>query len=470
MISFEALVKKGGGGGTGFVRLPEKDSLKKGERIKVHLSNFEKDFFSTVTINDSLGFYIPRNLCSDLNLLGNTVSVRLAPIIDFYAKATSDGIVYLPQKAAREGHVRKNDVIELSLGNERYIAKVRSRIKRGTEEFYFTLGKNFADKFVSFSITKKLPAIKSDYPLEICSINENEGIIFDGTYPVRVRTNLDLNSTAFFLGAFLADGTKRGFSWGICASTPAQAKFYLTSHNSIILSPKVTWTLSFSSPEHEKELIIRKLIQEWKNEGFQIDKVRFHQFRSSSALKHNSCGTLVFKENRVGVLNYYNYLLEKVVKKITQTKDKKMAFEFLCGILEGDGTVNAKKRAHVQIATNVDDYETIEKILQITKMNYALVRETETRLYFRIGVLEIIKNLEAFYPLVFKYYPKRRQNLILRMSDIGVVKFLLGKQRFLSGWIKAEFKKSGILKKDYTLTKKGMKIQRLLQNMLKKVE
>jgi hypothetical protein len=46
-----------------------------------------------------------------------------------------------------------------------------------------------------------------------------------------VNTNLKLSDLAFYLGAYFADGTRKGNSWAICASTFEQAKYYLKMHN-----------------------------------------------------------------------------------------------------------------------------------------------------------------------------------------------------------------------------------------------
>ena len=50
----------------------------------------------------------------------------------------------------------------------------------------------------------------------------------------------------FYLGAYFADGTRKGNSWGICASIFEQAKYYLKMHKFLIKDSKPEFTISYT--------------------------------------------------------------------------------------------------------------------------------------------------------------------------------------------------------------------------------
>ena len=68
----------------------------------------------------------------------------------------------------------------------------------------------------------------------LSQINGNELAIFDGKQKsVVIPADISYEEIALYMGAYFADGTRKGNSWGICASTSEQAKFYLKMHSAL---------------------------------------------------------------------------------------------------------------------------------------------------------------------------------------------------------------------------------------------
>ncbi len=470
MVQFESLVKQGGGKGTGFMALPEELSknFQTGEVIKVNLQKEEKEFYTTIRKCQGLGFYLPKALCQKFELLRKNTGAQIEHCDGVYAKASEDGMVRIPKDAIKSHNLSKGNALQITIGDKKLFVELAGQTKN-KNTLCFAGGKRFSGQSLLFQIDKKLNKLKDINKIPVYETSEDTAIIFDAKFPTNIKTDIKLENLALYLGAYLADGTKIGNSWAICASTTQQANFYLQNHKNIISEPQFQCELSYSCIGKPKSNLKENLESKWSEAGITIPKFRIRTCIGAAPLKHNRMGTLVIKENRVGVLNYYNYILRELVNKIIKTKNKELAIEFICGLLEGDGTVNAKKRGHIQIATNAKDYKIIEKILKITGIKYALVFEGENKGFFRIGALELIKYLPQFYPLIFKLYPKRRKALIMRLLEVGGVKFLLGRQKHASSWVKAELKRYGILDINYLPTKKGKTMIKLLKNMEKEL-
>lgn len=479
IIRFESKVKRGNGSGTGFANLTSKNSeFELGDRVKVSLFiNVNPLFFfaKIIQMDGTVGFYIPSNLAKKYNLFGKTIPLEVEKIAGFGTKAGKDGRIYIPVEYGKKFSLRTNDILRADIildGNKQTrLLKIIKRKRNNKTEFTAFLNPSYSCRDLQVRLGNKLAkniranaggiGLKKLFGNTLSQINGNELAIFDGKKkPVIIPPDISYEEIALYMGAYFADGTRKGNSWGICASTLEQAEFYLKMHRMLIRNTSPVFELSFTVLHGKVDSV--KLIKEWQTAtDFDLSKikVRTHKSLSGSARKYNELGTLVIKENRLTVLKFYNKILSALILQITSTKNKELAIDFICGVLEGDGTVNAKKRAHVQIATNGNDCPILEKILAVSGLQFKTVREQNNKFYIRIGALEVIKNLPILKDKIFEFYPKRRKRLFSRLACIGAVKFLIGEQPSAASWVKSSFRKIGILDRNYKLTSFGEEIR-----------
>lgn len=475
----KGIVLSGGGNGTGLLKL-EKPYFKLGDLIMINFLEpklNEQYFANIVKVDTKQAIHIPKKIVGFHGLLKKKVKLRLKKVRGFSPTFGREGRIYIPLVRAKQLNLKRNDIVLLTLNvsgkKKRVYCRVRYRNKFGKEEYYcFT--NHFPKNNTLITIEKikkqRVRVFKDSHFLDGMTsavIGKNKIIIFEGrNIPAIVNPNIKLSNLAYYIGAYFADGTKKGNSWAICASSPEQAIYYRAMHNSIIVDSSTENLISFTDNKNKDPRKLSKLlIEKWRVKT-QFDltdcKVRINPSTSQKANNLNAIGTFVLKENRGILLTIYNRILNLLLEK----RDRKLALEFILGTLEGDGTVNAKKRGHIQIITNKNDYKKLEGILEAADIRYMLVHEKNiNKFYIRIGALEILRNFLKIYKKVFKYYPKRRKALIERLSSTGAAKYILGRQNYTTGWVKAELKKSGILDTKYNLTKKGLKIKQALLNM-----
>ncbi len=138
---------------------------------------------------------------------------------------------------------------------------------------------------------------------------------------------------------------------------------------------------------------------------------------------------------------YYNNLLNFLINQIKRDKNKELALEFICGILEGDGAPSAKSRGHIVISTNKKEISILKEIFRVLKFKHIGYKEIKNSAYIRIGSIEIIKNISFLKDKLFRYYPKRRKRLQQRLGQTGCAKYLLGKNKKTSNWLIGQLKK-----------------------------
>lgn len=267
---------------------------------------------------------------------------------------------------------------------------------------------------------------------------------------------------AYYLGCYFSDGTKKR-TWGICSSTLEQANFYLKMHKKIIYSPKIRFTLSYTRSKNE-EINEYQLKKAWKL--FSISNIYFREAIGSNTNKRNPFGTLIFKENDIGVLLAYMNILNESIKTILKTKNQDLALSFIGGVMEGDGGTNATNRGHIQITTNKQDHKMLEKVLEVARIKFKTVHEGGNKYYLRIGSIELTKNLDRID--LFILYPKRRKRLIERISKTGLWQALInnnysGKSFFLLKEMRF------IDPKTRKLTTKGNVIRKIILKMKREI-
>jgi len=475
--NFKSTVKRGNNSGTGFAKL-QQHQFKLGEKVKVSfmVDNAPKLFFAKIVKMDGAdGIYIPSSLSKKYSLIGKGINLEVKRISGFGTTAGDDGRIYVPCEDGENLFLETGDIVLADIAcdgsSQARLLKIIKRKRKNVTEFMAILGRKYSNKQVQIQIQRKLEkmiARKSEnidlqktFGNALSKVNEEELAIFDGKKkPIIVPTHISYDEIALYLGAYFADGTKKGNSWGICASTPEQANFYLKMHRHLVKDPTLTFEISFTLMRNR--LGPKELIKKWQDAtGLDLSKakVRMRESISGSATKYNELGTLVVREHKQAVLKFYNALLSSLIRHILAAKNKELAIDFICGVLEGDGTVNAKKRAHVQIATNQEDCPILEKVLKVSKMRFKSVREQGDKFYLRIGALEILRNLPLLKDKIFIFYPKRRKRLFSRLAGIGGVKFLMGQQPSAASWVKSSLRKMGMLDRSYKLTNLGEKIR-----------
>lgn len=420
------------------------------------------------------------------NLLNKKIKVRLTDLSGFYSRISPDGIIYIPQDIVKNQKLRQNDVVLVrAIKNNKVIkekyTKIAAHRKRNKLEYVCVFDKNFYGKELIFQIKKEASEEKvSRINLIVQKIlknfyftfvNKNLVIVFKGNQaPAFINTNLKYSDIAFYLGAYFADGTKKGNSWAICTSTFEQARYYLKMHSFLIKDSKPEFTISYTNIYNIEPVELKKnLIEIWQKEvGINVNKFRIREPSGKSISKWNKYGTLVIREHRQILLDIYNALLKLLMKEILLKKDKELASDFICGVMEGDGCVPARKRGHVTIWANKNDIHILGKILQVAQIKFGIARDTPNKYALRIGTLEILRNFDLLKNKIFILYPKRRKTLFERLRTVSTVKFLAGNHESTNNWVKVWLKDNGFSDKNYQITKKGLELRDNLLNEMKK--
>lgn len=484
-IKFTSFIRRANRGGTGFLAIP-KDKLSLfylGGRVQVELFNKIHFFSRIVEYSHKLGVYVPKNLMKMHKLLNKKVQTQIKKIRGFYAPVASDGRVYIPYDVVKNNLLHQNDIISIKaiednkIIQEKYVKiYVTTRPKRKQKEFIYYIDKTFCDKTLLFRV-EKLPQVPQNKKINLlvakllqdmhyAFIDNNSVIIFKGNkIPVIINTNLELPNLAFYSGAYFADGTKKGNSWAICASTFEQAKFYLKMHNLLVKDSKPELVISYTSIHNtDTNDLKRNLARIWKNKvGINVDKFRIRKPTGRLTARWNKYGTLVTREHRQILLDFYNALLKLLIKEILLKEDRKLAMDLICGVLEGDGCASAKNHGHITITANKKDVSVLENILEITRMKFKTTKEGENKYTLRIGALEILRNFHLIKDKIFVLYPKRRKAFFERLKTVGAIKFLIENHN-PTNWVKLWLRGNNFCDENYQITTKGLEFRKNLLN------
>lgn len=488
-IEMQTKVIKGNNKNTGFIRLPYNLRMNYtiNEDYKINLTFDSKfiSFFGKVKNYSGLGFYIPAKIVQKYSLMTKNVNIKTKKLEGFHTTLGCDGRLYIPCKIGNKLKLRnKIPILVEGKINDKTIKKyslvfVRKH-KKKENEYMIMMGPEYARLPGIFQIkeitnsknllNKQIQSLIKDYIHT--PIDKNKTIIFYGNRrPVIINNNLILSNFAHYLGCYFADGTKKGTSWAISASTFKQAKYFINSHNSIILNRNVKFDLTYTCYDEfgDKSRLILK--DKWKdNTGVIIDKIRHINSKVKTSENRNIYGSLRIKENKELTLLIYNKILHNLIDTIIKNRNKDLALNFICGVLEGDGSPNAKSKGHIHISTNKFEIKTLKEIFTIAGFKCKGYLEGKNKATIRIGLLEIIDNLKFLQHELFKYYPKRRQKMIRRIFNTGTVKYLVGEQKNTSGFVKSILKKSNILDKRHYLTNKGKEIRNILLNLKEEIK
>ncbi|MCG3227285.1 MAG: hypothetical protein H7645_10215, partial [Candidatus Heimdallarchaeota archaeon] len=255
VIEWEGTIRKGGGGGTGWLTLPMelRESAEPGQIYDLSLMDSKlRTHVLTAKLSTTAkgwGFYIPKALCLEYSLIGETVNCYIYQMEHFPVKISSDKIVRLPNSVVEEYGIKENDLFEVETIVERaifrevvLITKIDRSNKSRKDEFLFThrlsgVPTSTEARIRILNCIEKLPSeldeknnyekfyLPSIFPDAILGkVDENEMIIFLGNHvPILTPIEINLYEFVHYFGCFYADGTKVGPGWRNSASTPEQA-------------------------------------------------------------------------------------------------------------------------------------------------------------------------------------------------------------------------------------------------------
>lgn len=482
-VEFDSMIRTANKRLTGFLKIPDKFASK----IKVHnnvevVINDQKFFGQIVKFSGAIGVYVPKEIAK--NYIGKVVKIKLGETKKSYAKVGSDGRIYLPLDLVRNMRLENNDIICIVISDSQTIVRRYSEVKMRKRvnkiEYKCIIGSDLAGKRVCFNVEKLTKTVKlSSNFVDISEFLANTNfaqlpdgnlIIFKCKIPIIINPKINLHDIALYMGAYYSDGTKKGNNWAICASTFNQANYYYKMHEKITRHSDIEFVISYTNVAEENESnIINRLKCEWaKNFGNYPYKFRIRTPSGKAFGKVNKFGTLIMREHRIALLDFYNMILGKLSDAVKKG-DKKLAVDFLCGVLEGDGCVPSKTHGHVIIATNNQEYHAIEVAFGIAGIKSKTVWESPTRVFIRIGSLEILRNFDVLKNKIFALYPKRRRRLFESLHKVGAVQFLLDQNHRSPVWIKTWLKENEFIDKDYKLTMKGKKLRNDLRRCIKSV-
>jgi len=488
-LKFISQIRKGNNRGTGFICLPKgkADSLILDDWVRTELSENIYFLSKIISYSHRQGVYVPKNIVVENNLLNKKTKIQIKKIDGFYAPVGSDGRVYIPYDVVKSESLHRNKIVSIkAMDNNKVIQEkyvkiyVSRRPERKREEFICYVDKNLSGRTLVFQIEKlsRIPQNGEMDPIvtkllqgtHYAFIGKNSVIIFKGNkVPAIINTSLKLLEIAFYIGAYFADGTKKGNSWAICASTFEQAKYYLKIHNLLIKDSKPEFTISYTNIYNiDHNNLKRDLAKIWQKEvSIKVNKFRIRKPTGKSITKWNKYGTLIIREHRQILLDIYNALIESLINEILFRKDKKLAIDFICGVMEGDGCASATKRGHVMIFANKDDTQPLEKILKVAQIKFKVNKEGKNKYSLRIGALEILRNFCLLKDKIFILYPKRRKNLFERLKTVGAIKFLAGNHQPTS-WVKSWLKNNGFCDKNYKITGSGLNVSNVILKEIQK--
>ena len=445
-MELKVKLKRANSSGTGLFELP-KNIEPPSSFVSVEILDINKEFKARIRLYGGKPIvYVPRRVAKDLD--GNFI-IRITQLDGNYAKIGSDGRIYLKKELISKYNIRPKSIIKIITKDFSKFVTVNYRKRKHKEEYTCMLDLKLAHEIVRFEIENNnekptgnagifLPKARIKY------IRDKAIISINNARNIAIALSIPLDKYAHYLGAYFADGTKKGNSWALCASSTAQATYYLKNHSSIVLEPRFNFIITYTNFNESDSEIKKKTRSYWRE--MPEPKLRIIKSKGKNpSKKTNRFGTLVIKENSRTIVKLYNALLSEFFKLVKKSKNKELARMFIMGILEGDGSVSSLGHGHLMITTNSAEVKLLKPLLDISDLDYN-INTKKNRASIRINALSILENLCELEPYIFKYYPDRRRLFCQRFcNNIGVCRFLLGKQNYASGWVKSKLNKKRIL-------------------------
>lgn len=462
-ISWYGYIIKGGGRGHGFATLPkallEDSGFNPGDRIILNLSTGINDENLTVDTfyranSRSRGFYIPKEITQNNDLLGNQFHFSAHKEDGFKTSVSQYKQVIIPYKKLDEYQISDRDIIKLRVETrngqiieEPVLVKQNNRSNK-QDEFIAVFRNNDvqagpADAKIQGKLEKLdpepsnssentiyTPNLFPDYHMG--RLDDDTGILFKGNHtPIEIPLKININRNAHYMGAYFADGTKRGHAWKMSASTPEQAMYYNSIYNQLfpneIFKYKVTYSKVPSDIRSDAEINkdIKKYWREKTNNSFTVDKVYIVDAQVESALNRNKYGSLEIRNDKGLVMQFHQKMLDQTMKIISNSKNSILLWNFVHGVFEGDGYVaGGTNRFGLGIACNLENYKFIQSIFDKLEIKYSTdmsrVNKGDSR---AVGInfykQEVLRHFAEIEPDIFKYYPKRADRFFMRLDGFA---------------------------------------------------
>ncbi len=466
-IVWERKITKGNSKGTGWLSLPRelKSSLELGSYYDVTLFDEKigrlEMLLKLVEYSSSLGFYIPKKICEDYKLLKKKLEVTIEDSEYFPGQVPTDRRVYLPYSIISRYGIKENELYEVEIvangmvfGEVVIISKTdRSKAAR-QDEYAITirLCKIPTKVRVKVRFIRKIeiltpitPPHEDEYfyipslfhDAVMGKIHENEMVIFLGNHvPLFTPIRINLLEFIHYFGCYYADGTKKGWAWSISASTPEQAVYYIEKYNQMIFGNQLSFRLTYSKKPSDKrtnERVKEDLIKYWKEKTdveIEKKKILLRVTKHDNVRKWNKCGSLGIKDNRNLVMEIHLRIMKKIIRHLDKCSNDNHLWDFLFGILEGDGSVSGgKSRFGVGFSFHKDD-KIIREFLDKLDIKYSVdssrvKRGTGSCIQISFGLFEILTNIGILVDRLFEFYPKRRKTFVDRLLNQQTIKNLL---------------------------------------------
>ena len=446
------------GKNTGWITVPQKlrPDVPIGQRFKITLTFKDKTLSYTSRYQQnkrSYGFSVPKEIVTKYPIIGKEVRISVVKIKGFTAKISQYKQVIIPQDKLRDYSISPEELLEIKVrsGEDKFteVVKLAHTQREGkTGEVMAVVRLHDVNagpaeieilrkvEVVQDSHTDEEIAISALFADGVCGlINEDQIIIFQGRHvPIITPRYVKIGDIAHYMGAYFADGTKKGHAWRIVASTPEQAVYYTAMCKLLTPEEKFTYSLVYSLKPNEKggrKLRKAELIKYWKSHGIGLSQIYILDALNNDTLKYNPNGSCQVENKKGLTMKLQRRVLYHTIGRNGILLNKNDIRKFILGVMEGDGHVSGgRKRIGLAITTDNAHRNLFESLLQRIKINFHIEdsrfrRGESNGITFQFGLLAILNNLTWLSSSIFLYYPKRRKTLLKRMFTKKIVQFLL---------------------------------------------
>ena len=470
-IIFGPQVTKGNSKGTGWITVPMRlrDTLKIGDWYELALVTQEQHLLSLhlrLVKNKSIwGFYLPQALCLEKQLIGKQVNVELKHTE--YVPVTFSEItrVRIPNIIAERYNIQKDELYNIAIKTDQQefqeiviINTIDRHTRNSADEQYFIIrmhelqgstsgSMKIISKIEKMSLQESVTMKETIYipnlfpEAVIGKIDSNKMIIFSGNHrPIITPINVNVVDIVHYFGCYYADGTKIG-SWSINGSTPEQVQYYMKVFSKLIINSDLDFRLVYTTSNfldnaNNIKLYLQNKWQELANININLNNIYFHEstfnnkIKAHPPTKHNSLGSVRLIDNRSLVLELHKKVLDGIEAFLLNSKDVKLSWQFLFGILEGDGSVGGGKSRCRITFTCRDTDRTIPILLTNVgisnlKPNHKSESSPNT-VDYSFGLISILQNIDTIQNHLFKFYPKRRKLFLQKLFRLPSIQFILG--------------------------------------------
>ena len=416
-------------------------------------------------------------------MVGQSVSIEICVSEYVPIKITSSRSIAISDILVKKNNMCNNDLyeVELNVKEQVFTEIVRIRNRKQTNEYRFTifLRKNLPTQtFGMMKFIRKIEQLTSHNNIEnmsnetiyipalfpeaiIGKIDDSKAIIFvDHKWgPIITPIRVSLAVITHYLGCYFADGTKASEHWRIVGSTCEQARYYLSMYKTLIYNLDLNFRLTFTKPlsiQASDDEIRTSLVKYWQEvEGINLKteriQIRETELQSLENAKLNKNGALSIIDNRMLVIELHCRLLKAVISALFMSDNREYIWKFLCGVLEGDGSIYSSKGNEgfaIAFSSNETESQVVTKMLDKLKINYSGHKQTKKGMIITIFLIEVLKSLKEFYEDIFRYYPKRRQRFIIRLLAQKTVQELISQREDTAPFAKALIEKNHLRTKE----------------------